>query len=62
MEEKNRSVFFGSLVRGSICKDQGVKQDNLNCFPSASRVLSLKFIEGFILAIISERLFGVVRK
>jgi hypothetical protein len=32
MEKENYSVFFGSPVRSSICKEQGVKQVNLKLF------------------------------
>jgi hypothetical protein len=32
MEKENDSVFVGSPVKSSICKDHGVKQDNLKLF------------------------------
>jgi hypothetical protein len=32
LKEENGSVIFASQVRSSICKDQGVEQNNLKLF------------------------------
>jgi hypothetical protein len=39
MEDENGSVFFGSPVRSSICKDQEVEQDNLKLFSISVEII-----------------------